>query len=123
MMSNGLLLFCHGARDSRWREPFDALVERVASRHDGPVTLAFLELMSPNLEEACCSLAAAGASSITVVPIFLGTGDHLRRDLPPLLDLAQAAAGVSVTTIDAVGEDETVIAAIGDYCLRAGTGG
>ena len=79
--------------------------------------------MSPNLEEACCSLGAAGASSIIVVPVFLGTGDHLRRDLPPLLDLAQAAAGVSVTAISAAGEDETVIAAIADYCLRAGTGG
>ena len=122
-MSNGLVLFCHGARDPVWREPFDVLVERVASRHDGPVALAFLELMSPNLEEACCALAAAGASSIIVVPLFLGTGGHLRRDLPPLLDLARAAAGVSVTAIDAAGEDESVIAAIADYCLRAGMGG
>ena len=105
-MSTGLVLFAHGARDARWREPFDRLLAKVAGRHPGPVELAFLELMSPDLGEACDALVRAGAQHVVVVPLFFGTGGHLRNDLPGLV---AAPAG----------EDDSVLAAIADYCLRA----
>ena len=116
--TTGLILFGHGARDPRWREPFDRLAEAVAERFPGPVSLAFLELMSPDLKAACLGAVERGATRIVVVPIFLGTGGHVRRDLPALLESASAAAGVSVTAADAVGEDSQVLAAMADYCLR-----
>ena len=118
-MSIGLILFAHGARDARWREPFDRLLRLVAQRHDGPVTLAFLEHMSPDLTQAAVALAGSGAGRIVVVPLFLGTGGHLRQDLPALVAQAQAAAGVALTTVTAAGEDESVLAAMADYCLRS----
>ena len=64
-MSTGLILFAHGARDARWREPFDRLQALVAQRHPGPVALAFLELMSPDLAQAATQLAAAERSGIS----------------------------------------------------------
>jgi sirohydrochlorin cobaltochelatase len=118
-MSTGLILFAHGARDARWREPFDRLHARVAQRHPGPVSLAFLESMSPDLTQAATRLAAAGATRLVVVPLFLGAGGHLRQDLPPMLAAAQAAAGIPMTTAAAVGEDDDVLAAIAEYCLRS----
>lgn len=118
-MSTGLVLFCHGARDARWREPFDRLKVMIEQRFAGPVELAFLEFMSPDLDGACMALVERDADSIVVVPLFLGTGGHLRRDFPPLIAAAQANAGVSVTAATAAGEDEGVLAAIADYCLRA----
>jgi sirohydrochlorin cobaltochelatase len=120
MSVTGLVLFGHGARDARWREPFDRLKAMVSSRHDGPVELAFLEFMPPALHEACAALAAAGASRVAVVPLFLGTGGHLRNDLPSLLRAAEVQAGIPVTAATAAGEDEIVLAAIAEYCLRAG---
>ena len=118
-MTTGLILFAHGARDARWREPFDRLRAMVAARHAGPVELAFLELMSPDLGAACEALAKAGANRILVVPLFLGTGGHLRKDLPTLLAAAQARASVPVASVAAVGENEAVLAAIAEYCMRA----
>jgi sirohydrochlorin cobaltochelatase len=118
-MSTGLVLFGHGARDSRWREPFDRLKALVGPRHAGPVELAFLESMSPDLSEACASLVRSGATRIVVVPLFLGTGGHLRRDLPALVAAAQERAGVPVGSVGAAGEDELVLDAIAAYCLRA----
>jgi hypothetical protein len=47
----------------------------------GRVALAYLE-HGPSLEEAVTALAAKGALSIRVVPLFLGTGGHVRNDLP-----------------------------------------
>ena len=38
-----IILFGHGARDSRWREPFDRLAHLWRQQHPGtPVELAFL---------------------------------------------------------------------------------
>jgi sirohydrochlorin cobaltochelatase len=122
-MQTGLILFAHGARDARWREPFDRLHTLVQGRHDGPVALAFLELMTPDLTAAAQSLAAIGVTSALVVPVFLGTGGHLRKDLPALLSAAQDASGVRLAAVEAAGEDDQVLDAIAQYCLRAALGG
>lgn len=116
--ATGLILFGHGARDPRWREPFDRLAADVAERYPGPVSAAFLEKMSPDLTAACRSLVERGAARIVVVPLFLGTGGHLRKDLPALLESAREAAGVPVAAAGAIGEDSQVLAALADYCLR-----
>ncbi len=116
-MTTGLVLFGHGARDPRWREPFDRLKAMVAARHDGAVELAFLEHMQPDLSNACSALAHAGSDRIVVVPLFLGTGGHLRRDLPALIADARRVAGVEVAAAGAAGEDRLVLEAIAAYSL------
>ena len=86
----GLLLFAHGARDSRWAEPFLAIRAAVQdTRPEMPVELAFLELMQPDLTSAVATLIESGCSQIRVVPLFLGEGAHLRRDLPALIEAEQ----------------------------------
>jgi sirohydrochlorin cobaltochelatase len=49
----GIVLFAHGAKDPQWAEPFAALRERVrTARPEYPIEIAYLEIMSPTLEEA-----------------------------------------------------------------------
>ena len=82
----GIVLFAHGARDPEWARPFEEIRDRVrASRPEYPIALAFLEVISPPLEEAIAALAAEGASSITVFPLFMAQGGHLKGDLPRIL--------------------------------------
>ena len=76
--------------------------------------------MAPDLAQAATQLAAAGATRLVVVPLFLGTGGHLREDLPVMLAAAQAAAGIPMTTATAVGEHDGVLAAMAEYCVRSG---
>ncbi|MBN8493003.1 MAG: CbiX/SirB N-terminal domain-containing protein [Burkholderiales bacterium] len=91
MQSDGLILFAHGARDPRWAAPFEAVAARIrAQRPQLQVQLAFLELMTPDLATAGATLAAAGCRRVQVLPMFLGTGGHLRRDLPPMVAQLQA---------------------------------
>jgi len=122
MGSHGVVLFAHGARDPRWAEPFQRLSARLSSlRGDdaGPVSLAFLELMSPDLPSAVDAQVAEGVSVVTVVPVFFGQGGHIRRDLPLILDQCRAAhPSVDIRCSTAVGEDDSVIDAIAGYCLR-----
>ena len=90
-MKRGLLLFAHGARDPRWALPFEDVAQRIrAADASVPVALSYLEFMSPGLVEAGAQLAAQGCDRVEVVPLFLGAGGHVRKDLPALLDkLAQ----------------------------------
>ena len=120
-MTRALVLFAHGARDPRWAEPFEAVAARI--RHAAPtlhVRLAFLELMTPTLADAVDELVAAGATAIDVVPLFLGTGGHLRKDLPPRVDAVRAAhPGVDVRLHGAIGEDASVLDAMARAALGA----
>jgi sirohydrochlorin cobaltochelatase len=116
-MKRGLVLFAHGARDPRWAAPFEAIAEAVRTRApDLDVRLAFLELMTPDLPTVADALAADGCTRIDILPLFLGTGGHLRRDLPPLVDgIAARHAHVQVTLHGAAGEAPEVIAALATH--------
>jgi len=116
-----LILFGHGARDIRWREPFDRLAALWKAQHsDIRVEVAFLELMQPSLEEAISAQVTAGASEIVVVPVFFGQGGHLRNDFPVLLSACQEKyPAVKLSATPAVGEDLAVLQAIIDFGARA----
>jgi sirohydrochlorin cobaltochelatase len=116
-----LVLFAHGARAASWAAPFERLRDLTAARlPDCTVRLAFLELMEPRLPEAVASLVAAGMEDVTVVPVFLGQGGHLLRDLPLLAEGLRAAhPGLQLSIAGAVGEDPGVLAAMTDYCVRS----
>ena len=116
-----IILFGHGARDVRWREPFDRLAALWKAQHpDTLVQLAFLEMMDPSLEAAVTSFVSAGASDILVVPVFFGQGGHLRNDFPVLLNSCQEKfPSVKLSATLAVGEDEGVLQAIVDFGVRA----
>ena len=121
VISRGIVLFGHGARDARWAEPFARLAEklRALAGHDTVVSLAFLELMTPDLQAAVADQAARSCSAITVIPVFFGQGGHVRRDLPLIVDACRAAhPGVRIHLAGPVGEDDAVLDALAAYCLR-----
>ena len=83
---SALVLFAHGSRDPKWAEPFEAIQALIrAQAPDMPVELAFLELMQPGIQECLGVLAKQGVKRVSVVPIFLAAGRHLREDLPALI--------------------------------------
>jgi sirohydrochlorin cobaltochelatase len=115
----GLVLFAHGASDPRWAEPFERLQQRVRSlAPQAEVRLCYLELMHPDLEGAIAELVALGVDSIRVVPVFLGQGGHLRRDLPGLIASTQGRfAGTVISVAAPAGEDDAVLDALARYCI------
>ena len=121
-MAEGLILFAHGARDPRWGEPFERLLRCVRSmRPEMECRLAYLEIMKPDLAEATGELVALGCAQIRLVPVFLGEGGHVRRDLPQLVEeLRSKHPDVFITQLPAAGEDPDVLEAIARYCVRGG---
>lgn len=115
-----IIFFGHGARDVRWREPFDRLVG--LWREKCPTILAelaFLEMMQPSLEDAVASIVDKGVTRITVVPVFFGQGGHLRNDFPVLIEQCQKKfPTISLSATPAVGEDLAVLQAIVDFSVK-----
>ena len=115
-----LILFAHGARAASWADPFLRLQKLLqASQAQLRVELAFLELMSPQLPELVKQLHADAHQDISIVPIFLGQGGHVIRDLPLLVEqLRQDYPQINLKLAEAAGEDASVLQAIAAYCLR-----
>jgi sirohydrochlorin cobaltochelatase len=117
-LKQGVILFAHGSRDPQWARPFRKISEEVARRlPHAEVCLAYLELMRPTLREAVAAHAAAGVTSIRIVPLFLGPGAHVRDDLPRLV-AELAREGLELRLEKPIGEQPAVIDAIAAFVAR-----
>jgi sirohydrochlorin cobaltochelatase len=84
---HALILFAHGARDSRWGQTLQLLRDAVlARRPQSHVALAFLEFQAPSLGDAVAGAVAAGYTRIDIAPVFWASGGHIANDLPPMLE-------------------------------------
>lgn len=119
MTSSVLVLFGHGARDPEWARPLEAVRTAIAKRQPGRrVELAFLEYLTPSLEDCVAQLFTDGAESfeITIVPMFIAQSGHLKRDVPERVEnLRQRYPTLKITVADVVGEVPGVIDAIAAY--------
>lgn len=119
-MSRHLILFAHGSRDPRWRQPFEnflaKLLEERGASADPPtfsVHLAYMEMTSPTLGEVVDAIVAEGGSKLVVLPMFMAAGAHLAHDLPRLLEeVAQRHPGVEIKSLPPLGEHPTVVDAM-----------
>ena len=117
----GVILFAHGSRDPRWRDPMETVADRMrAQEPETSVICAFLELATPDIAEAAAKLIADGAQSLRVVPMFLGMGKHAREDLPELVEALRAAhPAVPVSVARAIGEETEVTDLLARIALRS----
>ena len=117
---SALILFAHGARDAQWSEPFRAIQQAVAGRRpDLTVDIAFLELMQPALAECVAELARNGHEKVTIAPLFLAQGGHLKRDVPRLVaELSARHPMVQITVLPAIGEVPALLNAIADWLVE-----
>ena len=116
---HAIILFAHGSRDPLWHKPIQTVAERIAQR--APATMvrcAYLELTPPDLPSVAEELIASGATSLSVVPMFLGLGRHAREDLPKLIEALQARfPDVCIGCKPAVGENTQLLDLLADIAL------
>jgi sirohydrochlorin cobaltochelatase len=108
---HAVVLFAHGSRDPLWSRPIQAIAARMQALAPAvPVRCAYLELTEPDLATVVLALAADGATSVSVVPMFLGVGRHARHDLPELVRaLAIQHPHVRLDLQPAIGEHPLVV--------------
>ncbi len=120
MPRTGIVLFAHGARDPGWAGPLRAIAARIREASPGlRVELAFLEFMAPSLADAVAAMTTDGFDRITLVPLFLAQGGHLKKDLPVLLaDIRARHPGVDIRVTPAIGDAPELVSAIAQWALR-----
>jgi len=75
--------------------------------------LAFLDLMQPSLAACAASLHGEGVRSLRVVPVFLGSGGHLKEDLPRIVsEIRGNYPDLEIRVEAPIGEQPAVIGAI-----------
>jgi sirohydrochlorin cobaltochelatase len=116
---HAIILFAHGSRDPLWHKPIQAVAERIGQRSPSTVVrCAYLELTEPDLPHVANALIAEGATSLCVVPMFLGVGRHAREDLPELIKALKADhPSISITCQPAVGEQTALLDLLADIAL------
>ncbi len=122
--TQALILFAHGSSNPTWREPFDDIAHKVHTclTEEGQavaVQLAFLELMSPSVENAVFDLVQQGVRDIRIVPLFFGVGKHIAEDLRNIIDAAQMAhPDVVIQIMPALGQSDWMRQAMAEYAVR-----
>lgn len=80
-----LILFAHGSPVESANEAVREVARRMGQAGDLPVFPSFLEGGVPDLPTAIRESVGRGAERVVVIPYFLTTGLHLKRDLPELV--------------------------------------
>ena len=120
---SALLLFAHGSSDPGWAAPFVKLKTAIQARDASRIVeLAFLERMQPSFDEAVAILQKQGVSEITVAPIFLAIGGHMRKDLPALIETTHKRTGIAFRVLPALGESGEMIEFIATWVLATAGG-
>lgn len=89
-MTAALVIAAHGTRDPAGELVAHALTQRVAALlPDVDVSVGFVELSQPSIPEALIAALSRHPRDeprAIVVPLMLGTGTHVRQDIPEFID-------------------------------------
>ena len=86
-MKKAVLLIGHGSRLVEANEALVRLCDLVTRKRPGTtIAHGFLQLAKPDIQEAFATLDEEGVEEVTVVPVFLYEGVHIREDIPAVLE-------------------------------------
>ena len=86
-----VLIVSHGSRSKDAVTEFHQVVEAVSSRYKTTkVKGAFMELSEPDIPTVVKELSESGITEIAVIPYFLFMGNHIKHDIPEILNEQKA---------------------------------
>lgn len=121
-MSTPLIIAAHGTRDAAGEAQCRRFAERVARLLPGVrVGLGFVELNEPGIPQALTDIIADDdARRAVVVPLMLGTGAHVRHDIPGFIaEALEQVPGAKVDYAAHLGPDPRLIDAVNQRIATA----
>ena len=115
-----LIIAGHGTRVNSGAEAAYELVDRVRGLLPGVrVEAGFVELTPPTIDEALGAVLADSPAAV-VVPLMLGTGGHVREDIPEAIDQAKALhTSATVVRTRHLGSPRQLIEAVHERIAQA----
>ncbi|MCL5995339.1 MAG: sirohydrochlorin chelatase [Chloroflexi bacterium] len=95
MTKHVVLVVGHGTRSAEGLAQFETFVGALAERLQRPAKHCYLELAEPDMATGLSDAASAAgaAGEVIVLPLFLGPGDHYKRDVPEAVRACRSALG------------------------------
>ena len=120
-MTEAWILIAHGSRRTEAATEHGALCEAVSAAAGTEVRPAYLELAEPLIPEAIDAAVANGATAVRLLPYFLHPGNHVREDLPRIVESARLAhPGVTVELRPHVGGDPRLVELLASLTVTDG---
>ena len=113
---DSLLLLAHGSPADGWELLFVQLRDAVQRAYPlCCVSLAFLQFKKPTVDVALEELFDKNIESVKIWPLFLGTGVHVKKDLPNLVDrMRKKLFPMEILILPPLGEDPLIV----DFLLK-----
>lgn len=113
---NGYILLSHGSKVQASNDASKDVLEKLRQNIKN-IELAFLELSEPDFEEAVKNLKTAGVSVITVLPLFLAPGKHVREDVPELASACSEKYDIKIDILEHIGANSAYVKMIENILL------
>jgi len=97
------ILLAHGSSNQDWCTTFEKMTAPACTSHRD-VSVAYMELSTPSMEEIIRKAVVTGFKNITIVPLFLAAGKHLKLDIPQKLDKLKDELNFNYKLLPAIGE-------------------
>lgn len=120
-----LLAVAHGTNDPQGLETLDTLLQQVRFLRPGVETsLSFVSVARPRVADELVRLFAEGVTELVVLPLLLGTGYHVRHDIPEALRIAARQHGGAARIYQAatLGPDPLLASVLRDRLSAVGGG-
>ena len=98
-----VILLAHGSSDPQWCQTFEQLAKPTLEAIPESA-IAYMELAEPSLDTAVARAVRKGAKLITVVPLFLAAGRHLRKDVPVMINRLASQHQVRICLAPPIGQ-------------------
>lgn len=112
-MKRGLFILAHGSRSPEAGKQLENVVKNIEKK--GVKEFQFIEygameLSKPSFPEGIENLVNKGAKEIVIVPLFLFFGNHIKKDIPRILeDIKKQHPHVKFTLTNPIGEDPRIV--------------
>lgn len=122
-MDKALFVLAHGSKAPEADSILEAVVEKVrvkAEEEFSYVGYGSLQISKPSFEEGIEELINKGVKEIVIVPMFIFIGNHVKYDIPELLDmLKEKYSGVSFIMGNPIGADDKLVEIIMSRAIEA----
>ena len=111
-MNKALFILAHGSKAKEADTILEAIVEKVREKANDFSFVGYgsLQISKPSFEEGIDELIKKGVSEIIIVPMFIFIGNHVKFDIPEVLnDLKNKYPEVCFTMGDPIGADDKLV--------------
>ena len=104
------IILGHGSRNPESNQSIKSIAEMFQNDRDEPVKHAFFQLAEPSLTKVIKDIVNKGGKTITIVPVFLFNGVHIKQDIPEVISEQQKKyPDISFELSEPIGDDPQLV--------------